>query len=60
MIVFDYADRYGEAAHEMAGWLAAGKIKTREDVVDGLATFPETLLMLFSGRNKGKLVLRVK
>lgn len=59
MIVFDYADRYHIAAKEMAGWMAAGKLKGREDVVEGLETFPETLLKLFSGENFGKLVLKV-
>jgi NADPH-dependent curcumin reductase CurA len=59
MVVFDYADRYGVAAREMAGWMAAGKLKGREDVVEGLETFPETLLKLFSGENFGKLVLKI-
>jgi NADPH-dependent curcumin reductase len=59
MVVFDYADRYAEAAREMAGWMAAGKLKSREDIVPGLQTFPETLLKLFKGENLGKLVLKV-
>ncbi|HEY2838740.1 MAG TPA: NADP-dependent oxidoreductase [Pirellulales bacterium] len=59
MVVFDYADRYAEAAREMAGWMAAGKLKTREHIVPGLNTFPETLLMLFKGENVGKLMLKV-
>ncbi len=59
MVVFDWADRYGEAAREMAGWLATGQLKTREDIATGLETFPETLLRLFKGENVGKLVLRV-
>jgi NADPH-dependent curcumin reductase CurA len=59
MIVFDYADRYAEAGREMSGWIKAGKLKTREDIVSGLETFPETLLKLFSGENFGKLVLKV-
>ena len=58
-VVFDYAKRYGEAAAEMAGWMAEGKLKAREDIVEGLETFPETLLKLFTGENKGKLVLKV-
>jgi NADPH-dependent curcumin reductase CurA len=58
MVVFDYADRYGEAAREMAAWMAAGKLKAREDVVEGgVDAFPETLLKLFKGENTGKLVL---
>lgn len=59
MVVFDYADRYAEAGREMAGWLAAGKLKSRETVVEGLETFPEALLKLFAGDNTGKLVLKV-
>ena len=58
-VCFDYADRYGEAACEMAGWMAAGKLKSREDVVNGFETFPETLLKLFKGENFGKLMLKV-
>jgi NADPH-dependent curcumin reductase CurA len=58
-VVFDYADRYAEGARVMAGWIATGQLKSREDVVDGLETFPETLLMLFRGENTGKLVLKV-
>jgi NADPH-dependent curcumin reductase len=34
-------------------------LKTREDIVKGLQTFPETLLKLFKGENTGKLVLQV-
>src|SRR5262245_30084112 len=59
MVVFDYADRYAEAAREMAGWMAEGRLKSREDIVDGFTTFPETLLKLFTGENTGKLVLEV-
>jgi NADPH-dependent curcumin reductase CurA len=58
-LVFDYADRYGEAALEMAGWMAAGKLKCREDIVEGLETFPDALLRLFTGENLGKLVIKV-
>ena len=58
MVVFDYAERYGEAAREMAHWIAAGRLKAKEDVVKGgIDAFPETLLMLFEGTNTGKLVL---
>ena len=60
MVVFDYADRYGEALREMAGWVAAGRLKAKEDVVaGGVAAFPEVLLRLFSGENTGKLVLQL-
>ncbi|MGB6540497.1 MAG: NADP-dependent oxidoreductase [Xanthobacteraceae bacterium] len=59
MVVFDYADRFPQARRDIAAWIAAGKLKSREDVVEGLQTFPETLLKLFNGENFGKLVLKV-
>jgi NADPH-dependent curcumin reductase len=55
----DYIARYGEAVQEMAGWLAAGKLISREDVAEGLENFPDTLLRLFRGENTGKLVLKL-
>ncbi|MGA7561226.1 MAG: NADP-dependent oxidoreductase [Terriglobales bacterium] len=58
-LVLDYVDRYPQAGAEMAGWMAAGKLKSREDIVEGLATFPETLLKLFKSENTGKLMLKV-
>jgi len=59
IVVFDYADRYPQAIAEMAGYLKEGKMKSKEDVVDGIENFPETLLKLFNGENFGKLVLQV-
>jgi NADPH-dependent curcumin reductase CurA len=59
-LVFDYFDRYAEAAAEMAGWLADGRLKTFEDIVPGgVQAFPETFLRLFRGENTGKLMLEV-
>ena len=58
-VVMDYADRYAAAGQEMAGWLAKGQLKSKEHIVEGLETFPETLMKLFSGENFGKLILKV-
>jgi NADPH-dependent curcumin reductase CurA len=58
-VVSDYGARYAEGAKEMGQWLASGRLKTREDVAEGLENFPETLLRLFKGENTGKLVLKV-
>jgi NADPH-dependent curcumin reductase CurA len=59
-VVFDYADRYAEAAQELGGWLREGKLRSREDVVrGGVADFPDTLLRLFRGENTGKLILQI-
>ena len=57
-VVFDYAARYAEGLTAMAGWLRDGTLKSKEDVVDGLETFPETLLKLFTGENFGKLCIK--
>ena len=59
IVVFDYADRYHLAIAEMAGYLKDGRMKSKEDIVVGMQTFPETLLKLFKGENFGKLVLQV-
>jgi NADPH-dependent curcumin reductase len=59
MVVFDYADRYAVAVKELAGWMKEGKLKSREHIVSGIETFPDTLLKLFKGENFGKLVLKV-
>jgi len=58
-VVMDYASQFADAGKEMAGWMIEGKLKSREDIVDGLETFPETLQKLFKGENFGKLVLKV-
>ncbi|HET9622477.1 MAG TPA: NADP-dependent oxidoreductase [Kofleriaceae bacterium] len=59
MVVFDYTARFPTAIGEMAAWMAQGKLKSREDIVRGLETFPATLLKLFSGDNHGKLIIEV-
>ncbi len=59
MVVFDYADRYHVAIAEMAGYLKDGRMKSKEDIVHGIDTFPEALLKLFNGENFGKLVLKL-
>jgi hypothetical protein len=59
-VVFDYAPRFPQAVAELSGHLRDGRLKSREDVVDGgIAAFPRTLNKLFAGENFGKLVLRV-
>ena len=61
IIVFDYTKQYGEAVREMAGWMAEGKLKLREDVRDaGVDGFVETLNLLYTGGNDGKLVLKLQ
>jgi len=59
-VVTDYGARVAEGAAQMAEWIAAGKLSTREDIAVGFETFPDTLLRLFRGENTGKLVLQVQ
>jgi len=59
IVVFDNAAHYGEAMVEIAGWMNEGQLKAKEHIVEGIETFPDTLLMLFSGENFGKLVIKV-
>ncbi|MGX9565836.1 NADP-dependent oxidoreductase [Pseudomonas viciae] len=59
-IVFDdYGDRQPEFISAMAPWVRDGKVKFREDVVDGLENAPQAFIGLLEGRNFGKLVVRV-
>ena len=58
-VVFDYANRYPEAIVDIAQWMREGKLKTREDIVEGIENFPDTLTKLFRGENTGKLLLKV-
>lgn len=59
-IIFDdYGSRYGEFLAEMKPWVAAGKVKYLEDIVEGLEQAPEAFMGLLEGKNFGKLVVRV-
>jgi NADPH-dependent curcumin reductase CurA len=59
-IIFDdFAPLYPEFAAEMSGWLKAGKIHYREQIVDGLEQAPSTFMGMLNGDNFGKCVIRV-
>ena len=59
MVVLDYTTEYQSAAQEMGMWMMQGKIKSREDIYEGIENFYETFLRLFSGDKKGKLILKI-
>lgn len=59
MVVMDYAKKYGEAAKQMGMWMMQGKLKSREDIYEGIENFEETYHRLFTGEKNGKLVLKV-
>jgi NADPH-dependent curcumin reductase len=54
-----FAHRRAEFLEAMTGWLQEGRVKYREDVVEGLENAPSAFLGLLAGRNFGKLVVRV-
>jgi NADPH-dependent curcumin reductase CurA len=58
-IVVDFADRTKAFAGEMAQWLAEGRIKYREHVIDGLENAPAGLVGLLKGENFGKALVKV-
>jgi len=59
MIVFDWKERYGEALKALAGYLAQGKLKYRESVVEGLDNAPKGLIGLLKGQNFGKQLVKL-
>jgi NADPH-dependent curcumin reductase CurA len=58
-IVSDFFPRYNEFAAEVAGWVKSGKLKYREDVIEGLENAPRGLIGLLRGENFGKRLVRV-
>jgi NADPH-dependent curcumin reductase CurA len=59
MVVMDYAKDYGKAAQDMGLWMMQGKLKSKEDIYEGIENFHDTFQRLFSGDKMGKLVLKV-
>jgi NADPH-dependent curcumin reductase CurA len=59
-IIFDdYGPRFGEFSQQMNRWVQDGRVKFREDVVDGLENAPSAFIGMLEGENFGKLVVRV-
>jgi len=54
-----FADRNEEALKQLSAWLRDGKIKYREDVVDGLENAPEAFIGMMQGKNIGKQLVKV-
>lgn len=58
-IVWDFADQQKEFEETMGGWIRDGKVRYREDFMDGLQNAPQGLIGLLQGKNFGKLIVRV-
>ena len=60
IVVFDNIKEYPTAMKDIAGWIESGDMTVKDHIVEGIETFPDTLMMLFKGENFGKLVLKVE
>jgi len=58
-IVSDFAARQGDFLRDAAAWICEGKLRYREDIVEGLDKAPEAFLGLLEGKNFGKQLVRV-
>ncbi len=59
LLARDYFDRYPVAIRVIQGWVSAGRLKSKEDVVVGLENAPATLARLYEGTNFGKQLLKI-
>ena len=58
-IVMDFMDQRDEALNDLQSWVASGKLKVQEDVINGLENTPKALIGLLAGENRGKRMIRV-
>jgi NADPH-dependent curcumin reductase CurA len=58
-IITDYAARFAEGVKQLAEWLAAGKLKYAENIVEGFENTPQAFIGLFTGDNLGKQIVKV-
>jgi NADPH-dependent curcumin reductase CurA len=55
----DYVKLLPQAEKDLAKWMAEGKLKVAEDIIDGLDQAPAGLVGLLAGENRGKRMIRV-
>ncbi len=58
-IVMDFMDQRDQALKDLQSWVASGKLKVQEDVIDGLENTPKALIGLLAGENRGKRMVKV-
>jgi len=58
-LIFDYVERYSEALRELEGWVRAGEITYREDILEGIEQAPGSIAGLYRGENVGKRLIRI-
>jgi NADPH-dependent curcumin reductase len=59
-VIFDHLARFDSVAAELAALLKAGKLHISEDIEDGIERAPQALVDVYSGRNKGKKLIRLR
>ena len=58
-VVFDHADRFSEAAQQLASWYRSRQLTYEEDISTGLATAPGAIAGLYAGENRGKRLIYI-
>jgi len=58
-LVFDFAEHQAEALSSLSGWIREGRLKYKEDIVDGLDQAPQAFIGLLKGENFGKQIVRL-
>ena len=58
-VIFDYASRYQEALPKLAEWIRSGRLRYREDILEGIEQAPGAIAGLYRGENLGKRLIRI-
>ena len=58
-IVSDFSDKFAEGAQQLGQWLKEGKLTYEETVVEGFESTPQAFIDLFTGKNTGKMIVKV-
>ena len=58
-LVSDHRPRWAEFRATMTEWLTSGRIRYREDIVDGIEAAPRAFIGLLNGANRGKMLIRI-
>ncbi|RXQ95787.1 NADP-dependent oxidoreductase [Ancylomarina salipaludis] len=58
-IVSNYMEKFAQAIPQLAQWLAEGKLKSTETLVEGFENTPQAFIDLFEGKNKGKMLVKI-
>ena len=58
-IVSDFSDKFAEGTQQLGQWLKEGKLQYEETVVEGFESIPQAFIDLFSGKNKGKMIVKI-